>query len=96
VGMEREIHKTAKEVVVDVTIMEDSPVNADAPTNMEQQLIDRLKADGLIQDDDFTIRLDKSVLTVNDKVVSAEPYAHILKPGMKLEIKVGKWTNALR
>jgi K(+)-stimulated pyrophosphate-energized sodium pump len=82
--------KPGQEVVVrEVTITEDSPVNADAP-NLEQQLIDRLKAEGLIQGDDFTISVDNGVLKVNDQVVPADKYSDILKPGMKLEIKMRK------
>ncbi|NDC78737.1 MAG: sodium-translocating pyrophosphatase [Chitinophagia bacterium] len=82
--------KPGQEVVVrEVTITEDSPVNADAP-NLEQQLIDRLKADGLIQGDNFTISLDNGVLKVNDKPVPTDAYSDIVKPGMKLEIKMRK------
>jgi K(+)-stimulated pyrophosphate-energized sodium pump len=73
--------------ITDVSITENSSVNAEAP-RLEQQLIDRLKADGHIQGDDFTLSLDNGVLKVNEKVVPTDTYADIVKPGMKLEIRV--------
>lgn len=75
--------------ISDVTITENSSVNAEAP-GLEQQLIDRLKADGHIQSENFSLSVDNGVLKVDDKVVPADKYADIVKPGMKLEIRIRK------
>lgn len=75
--------------VTDVTITENTSVNAEAP-GLEQQLIDRLKADGHIQGENFTLSVDNGVLKVDDKLVPTERYADFIKPGMKLDIRVLK------
>jgi K(+)-stimulated pyrophosphate-energized sodium pump len=74
-------------VIQDVTIRETSSENADAPA-FEQQLVDRLRTDGHIKSDDFSVSLDNGVLKVNDQVVPAEPYADLIKEGMKIEIRM--------
>jgi len=73
-------------VIKDVTIVE---TQAD-PTDpaLEQKLIDRLRADGHIQGNDFTVRFDKGVLKVNDQEVPVEKYADLLKEGMTFEVRM--------
>jgi K(+)-stimulated pyrophosphate-energized sodium pump len=54
----------------------------------EQKLIDALKADGLISDRNFSIKVENGELKVNDKPVPAEKYKSLLKEGMKLDLRV--------
>jgi K(+)-stimulated pyrophosphate-energized sodium pump len=54
----------------------------------QQKLIDALKADGLIEGANFSVRLEDGKLTVNGKDVDASKYKELIENGMKMDLKV--------
>jgi hypothetical protein len=54
----------------------------------QQKLIDALKADGLIDGANFSVRLEDGKLTVNGKDVDASKYKDLIEKGMKMDLKV--------
>jgi K(+)-stimulated pyrophosphate-energized sodium pump len=87
-----EVKKETKQVVeVKVTSDKDGSFDsrvilADNPA--QQKLIDALKADGLIDGKNFSIRLEDGKLTVNGKEVAPSKYTDLIEKGMKMDLKV--------
>ena len=87
-----EVKKETKQVVeVKVTSDKDGAsdsrvILADNPA--QQKLIDALKADGLIDGSNFSIRLENGKLTVNGKEVESAKYKDLIEKGMKMDVKV--------
>lgn len=82
-------HKIEKTVEISsINIQETTAENSDPIQEPVDQLINALKADGVISGDQFNITLDKGVLKVNEQVVPIEKYSAFVKEGMKLNIKV--------
>jgi K(+)-stimulated pyrophosphate-energized sodium pump len=84
--VKKETHQVMEVKVTSDGSNRNSVVTIDNPG--QQKLIDALKADGLIDGANFSVRLEDGKLTVNGKDVDASKYKDLIENGMKMDLKV--------
>ena len=84
--VKKENHQVVEVKITSDGTNSDSQVKLDNPA--QQKLVDALKADGLIDASNFSLRLEDGRLTVNGKEVDASKYAQIIEKDMKMDLKV--------
>jgi K(+)-stimulated pyrophosphate-energized sodium pump len=88
--------KEVKKEIVEVTVIKDSTGTNTVTLQgkpEENKLIEALKADGLIDGKNFSVKVEDGKLTVNGNEVDASKYKEYITEGLKLNLEVKEKTN---